>query len=178
VRLRRGENALIAAARLLARNRRRYGGYTVHLGILLMLVGITASSMFVTQGQATLRAGERFRIGAYELEFSKLEFSELPGIEVTGAVVRVFAGARLLATMVPQQYFYRSQQQAMHHVAIRSSPREDLYLILSEWGDNGRVTLRALLHPLVSWLWAGGAVLVAGALFASIPERRRRAVAT
>ena len=178
VRLRRGENALVAATRLLARNRRRYGGYIVHLGILLMLVGITASSMFITQGQATLRAGERFRIGRYELEFSKVEFSELPGIEVTGAVVRVFVGTRLLATLVPQQYFYRSQQQAMHHVAIRSSPREDLYVILSEWADDGRVTLRALLHPLVSWLWAGGAVLVIGAVFAAIPERRRRAAGT
>jgi cytochrome c-type biogenesis protein CcmF len=175
VRLRRGESAVVALARLLLRNRRRYGGYVVHLGILLMLVGITASSLFDTQDQGTLRAGERLRIGRYDLEFAGLESSTLPGIDVTGAVVRVFAGSRLLATVVPQQYFYRSQQQAMHHVAIRSSPREDLYVILSDWTADGRVTLRALLHPLVAWLWAGGAVLAAGAVFAAWPERRRGA---
>lgn len=176
VRLRRGENVLVALARLIARNRRRYGGYVVHFGMLLMLVGITASSLFISQEQATLRAGERFRIGRYDLEFTGLEFSNLPGIEVTGATIRVFAGARMLATVIPQQYFYRSQQQAMHHVAIRSSPREDLYIILSEWAEDGHVTLRVLLHPLVSWLWAGGAVLAIGAVFAAIPERRRHGV--
>jgi cytochrome c-type biogenesis protein CcmF len=177
VRMRRGEHIIVAFARLLGHNRRRYGGYIVHFGILLMLVGITASSLFDTQAQATLRPGQRMHIGRYDLEYAGLESSTLPGIDVTGARVRVFAGGREAGTSVPQQYFYRSQQQTMHHVAIRSSPREDVYIILSEWTGEGDATLRVLLHPLVSWLWAGGAVLAIGALFSAIPERRRRAVA-
>jgi cytochrome c-type biogenesis protein CcmF len=65
----------------------------------------------------------------------------------------------------------------MHEVAIRASPREDLYVILADWTPQGRATLRVLRHPLVSWLWAGGAVVALGALLAALPERRARAVA-
>jgi cytochrome c-type biogenesis protein CcmF len=60
----------------------------------------------------------------------------------------------------------------MHQVAIRSTVREDLYLILSEWTADGRATLRALIHPLVSWLWSGGIVIALGVLWAAWPTRR------
>jgi cytochrome c-type biogenesis protein CcmF len=173
-RARRGEGPLAAVGGLLARNRRRYGGYVVHFGILLMLVGIAASSAFATQGAATLRPGERFQVGRYTIEFTGLRSSELPGIDVTDAPIRVWAGNRTLGTYTAQRLFYRAQQQPMHHVAIRSSPREDLYLILSEWTEDGRATIRVLIHPLVSWLWAGGLVLVVGVLWAAWPERWRR----
>ncbi len=175
VRIRRGEIAPLALARLFGRNRRRYGGYAVHLGVLLMLVGIAASSAFATQAGATLRPGERFSVGRYTLEYGGLRHSELPGIDVTEASVRVWAGARFLGSYAPQRYFYRAQEQPMHHVAIRSSLREDLYLILSEWTQDGRGTIRVLVHPLVSWLWIGGVVAVLGAAFAILPERQRRA---
>lgn len=171
-RIRRGESAPLALARLFARNRRRYGGHVVHFGVLLMLVGIAASSAFDTQDSATLRPGERFIVGRYTIEYGGLRHGELPGIDVTVASVRVWAGARFLGSYSPQQYFYRAQEQPMHHVAIRSSPREDLYLILSEWTPDGRGTIRVLVHPLVSWLWAGGVVAVLGAAFAVLPERR------
>ena len=174
VRMRRGEGPFVAFLRLLLRNRRRYGGYTVHFGILLMLVGIGASSAFDTQGQATLRPGERFRLGRYTFEYGGLAARSVPGIEITEATVRVWAGTRSLGTFRPQRYFYTTQDQPMHQVAIRSSLREDVYVILSEWTENGRATIRVLIHPLVSWLWAGGAVLAIGALFAAFPERRRR----
>jgi cytochrome c-type biogenesis protein CcmF len=62
----------------------------------------------------------------------------------------------------------------MHHVAIRSSPREDLYIILSEWTADGRAQIRVLLHPLVSWLWAGGLIIALGVLLAVLPETWRR----
>ena len=177
VRMRRGEGLMLAFARLLGRNRRRYGGYIVHFGILLMLVGIAASSAFDTQGQATLRSGERFRLGRYAFEYGGLSAWSVPGIEITEATVRVWAGTRSLGTLRPQRYFYTTQGQPMHQVAIRSSLREDVYVILSEWTENGRATIRVLIHPLVSWLWAGGAVLAIGALFAAFPERRRTAPA-
>jgi len=176
-RMRRGESAVPAFLRLLLRNRRRYGGYTVHFGIVLMLVGIAASSAFDTQGQATLRPGERFRLGRYTFEYGGLVAWTVPGIHITEASVRVWTGPRSLGTFRPQRYFYITQGQPMHHVAIRSSPREDVYIILSEWGEDGRATIRVLIHPLVSWLWAGGAVLALGALFAAFPERQHRMAA-
>ncbi len=98
----------------------------------------------------------------------------MPGIEITEAAVHVWSGTTSLGTMRPQRYFYLTQGQPMHHVAIRSSPREDLYIILSEWTEGGRATIRVLIHPMVSWLWAGGVVLLVGALLAAFPERQPR----
>jgi cytochrome c-type biogenesis protein CcmF len=172
VRTRRGESPLAALAGLLSNNRRRFGGYIVHFGILLMLVGIAGSSEFATQFVGTVRQGERFQAGAYALEFLGFTETEQPGIAVTGAVVRVWAGGRPVATLTPQRLFYRAQGQPMHQVAIRSTVREDLYVILSEWSADGRATLRVLIHPLVSWLWAGGVVLALGVLWAAWPTRR------
>jgi cytochrome c-type biogenesis protein CcmF len=174
VRTRRGENLFLAFGRLIARNRRRYGGYTVHFGILVMLVGIAGSSAFATQGAATLRAGERFQIGRYAVQFDGLSSREQPGIDITQATVRVWAGARPIGVFEPQRLFYRTQEQPMHHVAIRSTPREDLYIILSEWTPDGRAQIRVLLHPLVSWLWAGGLIIALGVLLAVLPETWRR----
>ncbi|HET8678514.1 MAG TPA: cytochrome c-type biogenesis CcmF C-terminal domain-containing protein, partial [bacterium] len=174
VRMRRGEGVALAFLRLLGRNRRRYGGYIVHFGILMMLVGIAASSVFDSQGQATLRNGERFRLGRYTFEYGGLTGWSVPGIEITEAAVRVWGGSRFLGTFTPQRYFYTTQEQPMHNVAIRSSPREDLYIILSEWTGDGKATLRVLIHPLVSWLWTGGAILTLGALLAAFPDLRRR----
>lgn len=174
VRMRRGEHPLTAFGRLLARNRRRYGGYTVHFGILVMLVGIAGSSAFATQAAATLRPGERFQVGRYLLEFGGLSSSEQPGIDVTEATVRAWTGSRSLGTYRPQRLFYRTQEQPMHHVAIRSSPREDLYIILSDWTADGRAEIRVLVHPLVMWLWAGGLIIVLGVVLAVLPESWRR----
>ncbi|MGH2372468.1 MAG: heme lyase CcmF/NrfE family subunit [bacterium] len=176
VRMHRGEAVTDALVRLFSRNRRRYGGYVVHFGILLMLVGIAASSAFDTQAHAALRPGERFAVGRYTIVYEGLAHSARPGIDVTTAAVRIWAGARLLGLFTPQRLFYHTQGVPMHEVAIRSSPREDLYIILSEW-DADRATIRVLVHPLVSWLWAGGAVAVLGALFAALPERRRLSAA-
>jgi cytochrome c-type biogenesis protein CcmF len=172
VRRRRGEAPPAALLGLLSNNRRRFGGYIVHFGILLMLVGIAGSSEYATQFVGTVRQGERFQAGAYALEFLGFSEAQQPGIDITGAVVRVWAGGRPIATLVPQRFFYRAQGQPMHQVAIRSTVREDLYLILSEWTADGRATLRALIHPLVSWLWSGGVVIALGVLWAAWPARR------
>ncbi|MDR7556609.1 MAG: heme lyase CcmF/NrfE family subunit [Armatimonadota bacterium] len=175
VRAARGEPVLTALGQLLWHNRRRYGGYAAHLGVVLMLAGIAGSSAFATQQQATVAPGERFQLGAYLFEFRGLAGAQRPGIDVVEAEVRVWRGARDLGVLRPRRLFYRAQEQPMHEVAIRSSPREDLYAILADWTPDGRATLRVLIHPLVSWLWAGGAVLAAGALLAALPERRRQA---
>ena len=174
VRLRRGEGPIQAFVHLVTRNRRRYGGYTVHFGILAMLVGITGSSAFATQSQATLRPGERFRVGTYTIEYEGLSSSSVPGIDITEATLRVWGGSRPLGVFRPQRLFYRTQEQAMHQVAIRSSVREDLYIILSEWTEDGRALIRVLIHPLVSWLWAGGAIIAIGVMLAVLPETWRR----
>ncbi|MGH2402847.1 MAG: cytochrome c-type biogenesis CcmF C-terminal domain-containing protein, partial [bacterium] len=141
-----------------------------------MLVGIAASSAFDTQAHAALRPGERFTVGRYTVEYEGLAHSAHPGIDVTTATVRIWAGTQPLGVLAPQRLFYLTQGTPMHEVAIRSSFREDLYVILSEWTADGRATIRVLVHPLVSWLWAGGVVVALGALFAALPDRRRRAL--
>ncbi len=175
VRVRQGEAAPVALARLFAQDRRRYGGHVAHLGILLLLAGTAASSVFDTQAGDTLRPGERMSIGRYTIEYGGLSHRDLPGTEVTEATLRVWAGDKYLGAYTPGRYYYRAQEQPVHHVAVRSTPREDLYMILSEWTPDGAGTIRVLVHPMVSWLWAGGAVAALGAALAVLPERRLRA---
>ncbi|HLW47644.1 MAG TPA: cytochrome c-type biogenesis CcmF C-terminal domain-containing protein [bacterium] len=180
----RGEPAPVALVALVARNRRRYGGYIVHFGMLLLLCGITGSSVFATQRVVTLAPGEAAAAGPYRVRYEGLEQTTAAGALTIGARLRVFDGAREAATLVAARNLYLNGRDATSSVALRSTPRDDLYITLVGWtpesgsGDAGgaRVTLRLLVNPLVMWMWAGGLVLSVGAIVAMLPEARPRTV--
>jgi len=173
-RLRRGQGEALPVAlwHLVGRTRTRYGGYIVHFGVLVMVAGITASSVFTTQTQITLTPGERIRFGRYEVRYDGVR--ALRGDDdllLTAARVMVFDG-RSVATLEPRHRYHPSRDEITAEVAIRSTWRDDLYVVLV--GLSGqRATLRLLINPLVSWLWGGAAVAVAGGLIAAVPGRRR-----
>ena len=168
----RGEGAPRALAGLVAGNRRRYGGYVVHLGVLLLFCGITGSSVFATQRIATLRPGEAAAVGEYRIRFDGLTQATGAGALSIGAHLRVFEGARDLGAFAARRNLYLTTQDSTTDVALRSTARDDLYVTLVGWTQDGRATIRMLVNPLVSWVWAGGLVLTAGAVLAMIPERR------
>lgn len=182
VRTRRGENPVSALANLVSRNRRRYGGYVVHLGIVLLVVGITASSVFVTQREVVLEKGDSFFLGGYELVFTELRRFSNDAKDGVSAELSVERNGRNVGVMRPEKnvYKYEGNREINQEteVALRSTFRDDLYLILSQVGERGEVSVRALLNPMVNWIWAGGAVVVFGALVIMWPDggrkRRRR----
>jgi len=173
VRRARGEALPIALVRLVDRNRRRYGGYIVHFGILVMLVGITASSVFSTQTQATLAQGDRMRIGRYDLRYEGVQGFRAPDLRITAARLIAFDGVAS-TRLTARHLYHESQDEVTAEVAILSSWRDDLYVVLIGLSADRAATFRVLVNPMVQWLWTGALVVVLGGLIAALPARRRQ----
>ena len=178
VRSGRGENPVSAFFNLVSRNRRRYGGYIVHLGVVLLVAGITASSLFVTQKEVVLGKGDSFSLGRYDLVFRGVQYISNDAKDGFSAELSIENNGKNIATMYPEKniYKYEGNREINQEteVALRSTFRDDLYLILSEVDGSGKVNIRALLNPMVNWIWAGGIVIVLGAIVTMWPEGRRK----
>jgi len=165
-----GETYAVALGRLVARNPRRYGGYVVHLGIILLFAGM-AGSAFGTERDAVLARGQTVTVNQYTLRYEGGGTYTRGERIITEATLTVFENGRLLTIMRPQRNVHTGRdEQAMTEVAIRTTPREDLYVILAGMGDDGRVNLRVIINPLMMWMWIGAGVLTLGTLIAFWPQ--------
>jgi cytochrome c-type biogenesis protein CcmF len=175
IRARSGMNPLAAVVELTLRNTRRYGGYLVHMGVVLMFVGF-AGSAFNRHQTHELAVGDKAEVGRYRLRMAELRDGENENYSWDHAVIEVFRDGRKIATLEPERRFYKASRQPTSEVAIRRGLREDLYLNfagLSE--DNRRAVIQAYVFPLVSWIWIGFAVLVFGGLVCLLPDKAREA---
>jgi cytochrome c-type biogenesis protein CcmF len=172
-----GENHLRALGTLLSRNRRRYGGYLVHFGVLMMALGVIGTNFFQSETQRNLAVGDSFTIrsafsGEYTLTYQGLQ--SLPAsddVTRTGATLLVSRGGRQLGELHPTNDFFIPQQQPMTIPAIRSSLLEDVYVIVAGWEDGGATaTFKAYVNPLVNWLWIGGLMFILGTAVAAWPD--------
>ncbi len=168
----RGGSAWQALFSLVQRNRRRYGGYIVHLGAVLAFVGITGSSAYQIEKDIVLRPGEKADVGKFTLQYTRLDPLVLPTYEAFIATVEVFRGDRLLSTLKPEKRIYFAQNQPTTEVALRTRLFEDLYVILAGFEPSRIATFKVFVNPLVAWLWLGGLVMVIGTMIAIWPERR------
>ena len=168
----RGGSAWRALISLVQRNRRRYGGYIVHLGVVLAFVGITGSSAYQIEKDIVLKPGERGDVGPFSLQYDRLLRTVEPTYEGFIASVRVFRGDTLLSTLKPEKRLYFVQNQPTTEVALRTSLFEDLYVILAGFEPSRIATFKVFVNPLVAWLWLGGLVMVIGSIIAIWPERR------
>ncbi|HZS33729.1 MAG TPA: cytochrome c-type biogenesis CcmF C-terminal domain-containing protein, partial [Methylomirabilota bacterium] len=167
-----------AAVRLLAQNHRRYGGLIVHLGVVLVAVGIATSSVGKVEHEATLRRGESLAVGRYALRFAGLSAAERPTHLLVQATLEVTEAGRAAGTIRPGQRLYGSSNSPFASVALRYGLWHDLYVILGSFDREGQwAQVRAQIHPMVAWIWLGGAVVVLGGLLALGPARRRAPVA-
>jgi cytochrome c-type biogenesis protein CcmF len=168
-----GEKPLPALGRLIAANPRRYGGYIAHFGIMMMAVGIAASSIYQTDVEATLRRGESIRIGEFDVRFDELWATEEPQRFVVGASLSVFRNGRPLGMMDPRLNFYPMSEQPITTPSVRSRPHRDLYANLMAFDNDGSTaTLHLIIEPFVMWIWIGGTVIALGAFIAIWPFRR------
>ncbi len=170
-----------ALVNLVAKNNRRYGGYVIHVGVIVAFIGIVGSSFFRTEVKKSVHEGDSFTIGSYTLRF--LGFSEVDTPHVASATARVEvlgADGREITVMTPAKLFYIRAQQPATEVAIRSTPLSDLYVVLAGIDDSGQTaTFEVFLTPLVFWLWAGGLLMVLGTVIVMWPNvRERAAIAT
>ena len=157
---------------LIRRNRRRYGGYIVHFGVVLLFVGITGSSAYQLEKNLVLRPGEQAQVGPFTLQLRELIRQVEPTHEAFIAALRVFRHGQDLTTLYPEKRVYFAQNQPTTEVALRTSPLEDLYVIMAGFEASQTVTFKVFVNPLVFWMWMGGLVMVIGTIVAIWPERR------
>jgi cytochrome c-type biogenesis protein CcmF len=151
-----------ALGRTLGRNRRRYGGYIVHLGVVLIFLGL-AGGAFVQTWSGSVTKGGSFRVGAYTLRFDSIRLASTPEKLISEAVMDVSRGGTHVTTLRPQQNFHLAQRQQQSEIALRSTLVEDLYVVVNPLDPTtGTGTFRAWVNPLVAWIWLGGVVMALG----------------
>ncbi len=171
---RAGESLPVALWRLAGRNRRRYGGYIIHLGVVLMAIGIIGIEIFQTESQGTIAQGETLELGEYTIQYESLaEFNTPDGRNVARAVVGVEKNGTYVGELYPRRDFYFDSQQPMTIPGVRSTWEDDLYIILVDWmpASSQGATFKVYLNPLVNWLWLGGIVFILGTMVAAWPDR-------
>ena len=169
----RGENYFAALANLMARNRRRYGGYITHIGVILIAIGIIGVEFFQTETQGQLAIGESLEIADYRMEYESLsEWNTNDNRLVDRAVVSVYKDGVFLRELYPRRDYYYESQQAMTIPGVRSTIEEDFYVLLVEWEEisASRATFKIYHSPLINWIWIGGLVFVVGNLIAAWPQ--------
>jgi cytochrome c-type biogenesis protein CcmF len=173
-----GEGLLVAFGRLLRQNHRRYGGLIVHLGVVLVTIGAATSTVGKLEREATLNRGETLDIGRYQIRFESLSASQEATHLLISADVRVLEGGRQVSALRPGQRIYPTSQQPFATVDIRHRPGSDLYVILGGF-DRGATwaTIKAQIHPMISWIWLGGLIVVLGGAVALLPAGRRLSAA-
>jgi cytochrome c-type biogenesis protein CcmF len=167
-----GGTVLQAFSSLIRRNRRRYGGYIIHFGVVLIFVGITGSAAYQLEKDVVLRPGEQAQVGPFTLRYSDIRHAILPTHEAFIATVEVARGTQSVATLHPEKRIYFVQNQPTTEVALRTTLLEDLYVILAGFEPSKIATFRVFVNPLVSWMWIGGFIMVMGTVIAIWPERR------
>jgi cytochrome c-type biogenesis protein CcmF len=163
-----------AFAALVARNRRRYGGYVVHAAIVLLLIGAVGIGGFGTTRTARLAPGETLRVGAYELAYLGSAERRGPNAIEARARLDVSRGGERIGTVSAGKNRYLAEQQVSNEVAIRSDwlRAQDLFVIVGRFYGDGSIAVKVLVNPLVNLIWLAGLVFVLGALVAMWPDAR------
>jgi cytochrome c-type biogenesis protein CcmF len=173
-----GGSWLAAFSGLVARNRRRYGGYVVHASIVLLAIGVVGSSAYDTTREARLDPGQSLGVGDYNVTYSRLDRREGPNAEELRAQLEVRRGGDSLGTIEAGKNRYRAENQVSNEVGIRTDrlTLEDLFVVTEQINTDGSIQFRVLVKPLVNLIWIAGFVFLAGALVAMWPnaaEQRR-----
>lgn len=173
-----GENFLVAVVNLWSRNGRRYGGYIVHLGIVMIGVAVIGNEFYQQSLSVTLAKGERAAIGRYELVFQGMESNRQANLIEFAGVVDVYSldSGKQVETLYPKRNIYdKTPDMPTSEVGLHMSPIEDIYVVLNGWDNGGAsATFTIYINPLTAWMWVGGIVLVIGTLIAAWPHATRR----
>jgi cytochrome c-type biogenesis protein CcmF len=174
------ESLPVALWNLAARNRRRYGGYVIHLGVVLMAIGVIGIEVFQRETQGTIPQGGQMALGNYSISYDSLANFDTPdGRNVARAVLSVYKNDRYVGELHPRRDYYYESQQPMTIPGVRSTWEEDFYVLLVDWQpiSSQGATFKIYHNPLVNWLWLGGFVFILGTMVAAWPEKEPEAEA-
>lgn len=175
VRHKHGEPYPVALMLLIQRYRRRYGGYIVHLGLILLAVGVIGSTVFQQEHDANLLPGQSLTIGDYKLVYFGNVDTVYPGVETIAAQLQVWHNGQLQEYIYPSREFYpHYQNEPATQISITTEGLRDLYVFLADWNGAGQAAIRVFLTPLVPLIWFGGIMMLLGGIICWWPERRRQ----
>jgi cytochrome c-type biogenesis protein CcmF len=173
VRTQTGKSLLGSTILLMRRNTRRYGGYVIHFGIVVMFIGI-AGGAFNQSHEQEMGLGDTLSIGPYRMVSQSITQESNPNYDTDFAVLDVYRGDKKITQLAPEKRFYIASQQASTMVALHSTLLGDLYVVFEGRNpDTDRPIIKAFLNPLIAWIWIGVAIVVAGTLIALVPNMTR-----
>lgn len=171
------EPYLRALLNLFDRNHRRYGGYIIHIGVVLMALGVLGIELFQSETQATIPQGGKIHINRFTIVYDSLTtFDTLDGRNIARAVIQVYRDNDWIAELHPRRDYYYDIEQPVTLPGIHSTWEEDIYVILIDWlpiSSEG-ATFKIYHNPLVAWLWSGSFVFILGTIIALLPEPASR----
>ena len=172
------ESPLGALTALTWKNKRRYGGYVVHIGVVLIFAGIAGSQAYGTHTQKHLEKGETIELRGYTLKYEGITPVEDTSVKTRViAQIGVYRNGERIWTGRPEKEFYKGQNQPVSEVDVLSSWKEDVYLILADFTESESATIKVYVNPMVSWIWTGGWIIAFGTVVCMWPDRleqRRR----
>jgi cytochrome c-type biogenesis protein CcmF len=171
-----GQNLLASMLHLWHRNTRRYGGYIVHYGVALVVIGILGA-VFNQEAEKEMGFGDKMTIGPYTLVCQSYTQDDNPNFGNEWAIINVFKGERQISTLYPERRFYKASQQTQTIPRIYPTIKEDFFLVKDLYlvyagvnQDTGQPVIKAHLNPLVPWIWIGWLVMVFGTVTALVPN--------
>jgi cytochrome c-type biogenesis protein CcmF len=172
IRSRTGMSWPSSIGQLTMRNTRRYGGYVVHFGIVLIFIGI-AGSAFNKDQQMEMSPGSQMQLGSYKLICQNFDAAAGPNYQSERATIEVERDGKQLIMLYPERRFFDASEMPGTMVSIYSTLKEDLYVVYAGRSpDDQRPVIHAYLNPLVKWIWLGGAILIFGTILAILPNRQ------
>jgi cytochrome c-type biogenesis protein CcmF len=156
-----GQGMFASMVQLTHRNTRRYGGYVVHFGVVLVMIGFSGAALNQDK-EAELGYGDHMQIGSYDLVCRSYTQDDNANQETEWALMDVYQNGQLVRTMTPQRIFYKASQQASTKPDIDQGFKEDLYLVYEGQNEKGQPVIKAHLNPMVIWIWIGAWVMIIG----------------
>jgi cytochrome c-type biogenesis protein CcmF len=172
IRTRAGVSFPTALADLTLRNTRRYGGYVVHFGMVLIFIGLSGAA-FNRDAQKEMPIGSSMRLGPYDLVLQSMDSKPEKNYTAERTIVEVLRDNKPAMMLYPERRFFPSNEESGTMVAIYSTALHDLYVVYAGRSpDTNLPVIHAYLNPLVKWIWFGGAIVVIGTIVALFPNRR------
>jgi len=171
VRVRSGADWLTSCVDLTLRNTRRYGGYIVHFGMVMIFIGL-AGQAFNKEVEREMPVGTTLKIGKYELLLQSMDQKQEKNYVAERMIVEVLKENKPVMMLYPERRSFPTNQESGTMVAIYSTLREDLYVVYAGINpETNQPTVHAFINPLVKWVWWGGMMVVMGTIVALLPNR-------
>ncbi len=176
-RMRNGaEGYFQAIIRLFLRNKRRYGGYVVHFGMVVMFVGFTGKA-FDIEKESHLKIGETMQIRGYELKYIDANTTEDANKIIWQTEMDVYKNGEKVKTIYPNKHFYKVQEQPTTEVVLRSTLLEDLYVVLAQPNEDRSAVFKVYINPLVNLVWLSGLIVTLGTFVILLPAQTEKRAA-